>query len=374
MRTRPVVLPPVILAAVLVSVPSAAQPGGGSRPPRNLTERSDLWQYHDLVTAFRGGDDAAAGAVATWTIKRILAIVALLPPAAPDLPAWHAPQFKAAVMMHTAAAIHLFQRPGRTEDALSHLEIATEVMRRGGGGVSSFVGPWHTAIVRRLLNEARLETLDAFLAHAREQFPDEPSIQFLSGFFSEYAAGPFSFEQLASEPGVPASKIEHALERISKRRTGRLSDAARWIGAAVESDRRYAERLLHLGRVEMLRGHDEAAMRLLREVTVFPGAAVESRYLAVMFTGGLHERAGRITDAVASYREAAALIPRAQSARIALSETLRREGRGDESRQVLHDAVRARRSATVDPWWMYFLEDSNITSARLKQLLAEARR
>jgi hypothetical protein len=368
-----VVLPAVTLAAVLLSAPSAAQPGEGSRPPRNPTERSDLRQYNDLVTAFRRGDDAAASAVATWPDQRVLGIVALLPPAAPEIPAWHPPQFKAAVMMHTAAAIELFKRTRRAEGALSHLEVATEVMRKGREGVSSFVGPWHTAIANMLLNTARPDTLEAFLAHAREQFPGEPAIQFVSGLFSEYAAGPLSFEQLGAEP-TTRNRMEPAVERMSRRRAGRLIDAERWIGAAVDSDRGNAGSLLHLGRVEMLRGHDDRAMRLLRQVTVFPGAAVESRYLAVMFTGGLHERAGRVRDAVASYREAAALIPGAQSARIALSEALRRDGRGDESRQVLQDAVRARRSATIDPWWTYFLEGSSVTAERLKQLLAEARR
>lgn len=364
----------IAFALILRAVPCFGAPQGSwTRQPKDSREASDLRQYHLFVTAFRAGDDAAADAIASWPNKRILAVVALLPPARLDLPAWDPPQFKAAVMLHTTAAVRRLSTPDRTEGALFHLEVGTDVLLKGREGVRGFVAPWHTAIARMLLGQARLAPLDAFLEHAREQFPDEPAIQFLSGLFSEYIAGPPSFEEMAV-PGVSLARLDQAFERMFKRRTLRLNDAARWLRGGLAGDPDDAEMLLHLGRVEMLRGHDDDALRIFRDIVASPQVTVDRRYLAVMFAGAVHERGGRIEDAIAFYRQAEVLIPDAQTAPVALSETLRRAGRGDESRQVLNDAVGARRPAVIDPWWPYFLEDSRVTAGRLEKLLAEARR
>lgn len=364
----------VAAALMLPPLPCLGAPQDSwTRQPKDSQESRDLLRYHELVTAFRAGDDAAADAIASWPNKRILAVVALLPPAPPDFPGWDPPQFKAAVMLHTTAAVRRLNTPDRTEGALFHLEVGTDVLLRGREGVRGFVAPWHTAIARVLLGQARLAPLDAFLEHAREQFPDDPAVQFLSGLFSEYIAGPSSFEELAG-PGVSVAKMAQAFERMSQRRAGRLTDAARWLRAGLEVEPDDPEMLLHLGRVEMLRGHDDNAIRLFQGIIASPRVTVDLRYLAAMFAGGVHERKERLEDAIGAYREAAMLIPGAQTSRIALSETLRRAGRGDESRQVLHDAVGARRPAVVDPWWPYFVEDSKVTAGRLEKLLAEARR
>ncbi len=346
-----------------------------ARQPKDDRELHELVEYHDLVAAFRTGDDASAAAIAAWPGKRILAVIALAPPAAPGLPAWDPGQFKASAMMHTAAAFRLLDTSGPGDAALLHLEAGTALLRRGGDGVHDFVGPWHTAITQRLLAGALLAPLEAFLAHAREQFPREPSILFLGGLFFEYAAGRPSLEDLAPSPErMSQSGVEQAFERTSRRRAERLDDAARMYGFALSANPQNAEALLHRARVEMLRAREADAMRLFQEVDAAAPARADLRYLAALFAGGLHERGGRFEDAAAAYRRAGSIVPGAQSARVALSEALRRSGRTDESIQILRDAVAARRPPVVDPWWTYILEGADATAARLTRLLAEARR
>lgn len=366
----------VVAAPIVLSLPVAgsAQSGSWTRQPQNKQQYDSLVAYNNLVTAFRAGDDGPSRAIASWPNKQVLAMVALLPPAPLTFPPWDAGQFKAAVMLHTTTALNLLGTADRSEGALLHLQVGTEILRRGGKDVLDFVGPWHTAIARLLMNRANLEALDAFLEHARERFPADPTIQFLSGVFAEFMAGPSSFDELAPTPSaVSFAKMEQALERMSKRRTGRLDDAARFFGAALGAEGHDAEMLLHAGRVEMLRGHDDEAVPVFRDIDASAATRADLRYLAALFVGGLHERSGRIDDAIASYRKAAEILP-AQSARVALSEALRRAGRAGESAQVLRDAVVAQRRPAVDPWWTYFMEDPDLTAARLKRLLAEARR
>jgi tetratricopeptide (TPR) repeat protein len=365
----------VVAAPIVFSLPvaGAAQSGSWTRQPQNKQHYDSLVEYNKLVTAFRAGDDGPAQAIAFWPNKQVLAMVALLPPAPLKFPPWDAGQFKAAVMLHTTTALNLLGTADRSEGALLHLQVGTEILRRGGKDVPDFVGPWHTAIARLLMNRANLEVLAAFLERARERFPDDPTIQFLSGVFAEFMAGPSSFEELAPS-AVSFAKMPQALERMSKRRTGRLDEAARFLGAALGAGGHDAEMLLHAARVEMLRNHDDEAVRMFRDIDGSAATRTDWRYLAALFAGGLHERTGRIDDAMASYRRAAAILPAAQSARVALSEVLRRAGRAGESAQMLRDAVAARRPPAVDPWWTYFLEDPDLTAARLKRLLAEARR
>ena len=91
---------------------------------------------------------------------------------------------------------------------------------------------------------------------------------------------------------------------------------------------------LHLGRVQMMRRANGEALALLRGV-VESTADRATTYLAAMFTGALHEREGRLTEAVLAYEQAIGRFGEGHSAYLALSGVLQRAGRGDESRAVL---------------------------------------
>ena len=104
---------------------------------------------------------------------------------------------------------------------------------------------------------------------------------------------------------------------------------------------------VHLGRMQMLRGHDADARRL------FMMAAGQShsrgtRYLANLFLGSMDERDGRAGSAEWRYRATLAELPAAQSGRLALASLLARSGRAADARWLTESGSRP---AVYDPWW-----------------------
>jgi len=80
-------------------------------------------------------------------------------------------------------------------------------------------------------------------------------------------------------------------------------------------------------------------------------------YLAAMFLGQLHERAKRLTDAADAYAKAAALLPHAPAARLALGRLRLTAGSPVEGwtdiRQVFSDPA-GLGDADIDPWVTYW--------------------
>ena len=120
----------------------------------------------------------------------------------------------------------------------------------------------------------------------------------------------------------------------------------------------------------MLRGEDAAALSALTSIQ--PSAALDTRYLASIYIGAVHERKGALEPAVDAYRLASRILPTSQAAYIALSEALQRAGRGEESRVVL-DTMLSRPPEPDDPWWFYFFEPKTKVNARVRVLFSEVR-
>ena len=109
---------------------------------------------------------------------------------------------------------------------------------------------------------------------------------------------------------------------------------------------------LHLGRIELLQGHDAAAVPLFERAA---GASDRSVvYLANLFLGAMAEREGHLDDAERRYRAAEKIFEFGQTADLALTELLMRTGRGADASRVI-DAMLKRREmgALFDPWWLY---------------------
>jgi hypothetical protein len=77
-------------------------------------------------------------------------------------------------------------------------------------------------------------------------------------------------------------------------------------------------------------------------------------YLARLLKGNAQERKGSLSDAQRSYEAAAALIPLAQSAQIALAHARHVEGARTEATEIVR-ASAANQTATddSDPWFWY---------------------
>jgi tetratricopeptide (TPR) repeat protein len=133
---------------------------------------------------------------------------------------------------------------------------------------------------------------------------------------------------------------------------GDLKDAERAYRNALAAQPGLVEARLRLGRVLTLHGDTEGAVRILAEIGEESEAAY--RYLARMFEGDLFERRGDAAEAKRRYLAATALLPRAQSAYIALAHVRHSTG----ARAAAAADVRATTLDTSvpdigDPWFWY---------------------
>jgi tetratricopeptide (TPR) repeat protein len=187
------------------------------------------------------------------------------------------------------------------------------------------------------------------LDRARQIFPDDPDILFLSGCQHEaYARPPIqNVVQTAALPMGFSIDIESA--HVEARR------AESYFRDALSKDPEQAEARLRLGRtLGELGRHAEAASELRLASASLEDA--QQRYYGDLFLGAEEEALGRFDAARAAYGRASERYPRAQSPYLALSALARR--RGDragalhamqEMFDLSEDPVRD------DPWWSYFL-------------------
>jgi tetratricopeptide (TPR) repeat protein len=197
----------------------------------------------------------------------------------------------------------------------------------------------------------RVESHDsAHLDRARELFPDDPDILFLSGTLRETYA---SAEIQAAAHTVPPMPGGFEFDIGSVR--SELRQAEGFFRRALAHQPDMAEAHLRLGRVLSLQGHDAQAIAELQQaLTRLDDEELE--YDGELFIGAAFEALGRYDEAAAAYESAASRCPAAQSPLLALSQLARR--RGDRAGAL---AAIARMFALPppaegdrqDPWWTY---------------------
>ncbi len=132
------------------------------------------------------------------------------------------------------------------------------------------------------------------------------------------------------------------------------------------------EALMRLGAMYMrLRNMSEALEALERAQTITRDAYVI--FLASYFTGQIYERQSKLTLAEQSYRTAAAAVPHAQSATLALAAILAREERRAEAQQLVRDMLEAK-PAPVDPWRRFVHADDRFWPLLIRTLRMEIQR
>lgn len=93
-------------------------------------------------------------------------------------------------------------------------------------------------------------------------------------------------------------------------------------------------------------------------------------FLARFFRGQALEREGRLPEAERAYRGAAAAVPHAQSAALALAAIVLRTGRRAEALQLVRDMLDAK-PRPVDPWRTYIHADDRFWPELIGRLRAE---
>jgi tetratricopeptide (TPR) repeat protein len=126
-------------------------------------------------------------------------------------------------------------------------------------------------------------------------------------------------------------------------------------------------RLLHM--LDLDREAEEHLSRALEE-----GRAAKHLFvthLAAFFLGELHEEAERMDDAIAHYRMALEVYPRAHTAALALGQALVRSGRPDEgwpAARSMFDGESRATPAPLDPYAIYRAAQHYQSASRVEQM------
>jgi Tfp pilus assembly protein PilF len=116
-------------------------------------------------------------------------------------------------------------------------------------------------------------------------------------------------------------------------------------------------------------GREIDADRPLRLAAASPDRPV--RYLAMMFLGAIAERQSRYADAEEQYMAALDAFPWGQSAPLALSHVLMREGREPEARAAVARHFAGTGGRVVEPLWTYLADPGTDLGPTLNLLRAE---
>jgi len=257
---------------------------------------------------------------------------------------------KGAVLLHTDAALAR-RAAGDPSGTNAHLELAllhaglADVFPRDAG-LQSFVRRWYLAAALDRHRFLEVEGAEALLQDGLRRFPADPEMHLALGSLEETRAG----------SGAP----ERLREAEKEHRAALGAD-----GSLVEARLRRGRVLIQLGQTAEARAEITEALRTAHDPA--------HRYLGLLFQGRLLERSSEFTEAVRSYREAAALFPEAQAARMALGHALDHLGNIRDSSAELRRAVvdGAPLFERPDPWAAYFYGQSSRAESLLATLRGE---
>jgi len=206
---------------------------------------------------------------------------------------------------------------------------------------------------------------------AREIFPSDPDLLFLSGALHETYARP----GIQSAVGAAVVPTGFSLDILSAR--VELRRAESFLRSALAHAPDMAEAHLRLGRVLGLQGQHAEAIASLRRALGLLGDDDELRYDGELFAGAEEEALGHYDAAREAYERAQMLFPSAQSPLIALSQLARR--RGDRAGafaaiQRLFALPPAGAEGREDPWWVYHKAQARNAEALVEAVRAPFRR
>jgi tetratricopeptide (TPR) repeat protein len=206
---------------------------------------------------------------------------------------------------------------------------------------------------------------------ARQLFPNDPDILFLSACQHETYAGA-SIQAAVKSATLPTGvTIDVNSDHFE------LRDAEAFFRRALQIKADFPEARLRYGRVlDMLGKHAEAVAELRRAI----GGLTDRQmlYYAGLFLGASEEALGNRDAARVAYEQAAELFPMAQSPLLALSQLARRYGdRGGALRAIdrLFALPEADLDAHTEPWWWYYVAQArdadDLLEAMQRPYLAE---
>ena len=271
---------------------------------------------------------------------------------APPIMVW-APTATHRPLMHTVVRVADGQQGG-VDEAVDHLEMARRLLDlvtpdpqtdlRTFPERDQTVRSWYRATMAVLLDRRQMD--GGHTRAALELLPDDGNVLFMAGAFHETLADPRFQRAVTTRTLSNVSFIESERDE--------LQQAERLFRGALKINPEYAEARLRLGQVlGRLGRHGDSLTELGASLPAIQEPLLI--YYANLFIGREEDALGNVARARAAYERAAALFPRAQSPRLALSELEMRQGNRTAAVQLV-DMVwgwRVSPQQPEDPWQSY---------------------
>lgn len=259
-------------------------------------------------------------------------------------PEWLATRaFAPELMRRTVAAFALeaaYAKLDRSADAAELIEWGCRQIRRHAPP-DAFDEQWHRTAFALLSGAIDPDALEAHVTHVKFQFPAEPRLAFERAVAAEQRTAPFFTGSKSTDRDLFNQRTEAAK---------RYRDAAKSGDAPTRR-----EALVRLSHVQLALGDAKAAIDALDDAASATRSDPDIAYLAALFRGQALEQLGRTEPAIQAYRNALAVVPRAQSASTALAALLFRHGQRDDADREI--AAMLQRGGSADPWWAYWPAD-----------------
>ena len=221
-----------------------------------------------------------------------------------------------------------------------------------------FEREWLVAASRMLQGLMRPATSERFVDAAIQRFPDDPRLRMARAIITDQRwpmSG--SVRDLPEVTRAFASPTHVATMTEHFEMAGRSADFR-------------AESTLRRGWFLHRIGSSADALALIAPVVVDP-ADRALVYLKDLLMGHVLEALDRNAEALAAFRRAAALAPRAQAARVAVMNALLLTGDRDQA-AALATELQSTPVTMIDPWWLYWQGDYRRypeSLARLRELM-----
>jgi tetratricopeptide (TPR) repeat protein len=277
---------------------------------------------------------------------------------------WTWDELAAAAMMHTDAGVYFLSKKQPYEAQLAAAERLLGRTLRVTPARTAFARRWHTMAEATLEAFGERAAAKSLATHLRDRLRYTPQRgKALTAYHDGVVA---EFDGCRKGEFLTMAGLTESGGNLVQRY---FVPAARDLNIALELDPELLEAALHLGRIRMLEGRDDEAIRLFARAA--QSASRPAAQLAYLFLGSLAERSSKWDEAEAHYRRAVALFPQAQSATLALAQLLDRRGRGTDAVKGLLATLERPERARFDPWWFYFEEAGAEPGALLAGLRAE---
>lgn len=232
---------------------------------------------------------------------------------------------------------------------------------RPAPGRDAMVRLWYHATAAWMQDAGDHET--NHLDRAREMFPNDPDILFLSGTQHETYAS--AGVQSVREGAVLPAGVTLMIDSESRE----LRQAETFFRRSIAARRDQPEARLRLGHVlGCLNRHADAVPELEEALNTTSEDLL--RYFALLMLGTSQEALARYDEAQASFEKASKLYPTAQSPYLALTELARRRGDRTGALRSIQEVFDLPWSQfqRYDPWWDYDIAQARNVNDLLKEL------